>query len=242
MIYGEHCVANWAWHVEPLKHPGYTIWGCWGGTGELKVGNQRYHLSAGDIFFLDYREAVHGTQGDTWLQVRCIDFEELPIHVNGVHKVMHSHFMGSLFSKFKNSATRDEQKLWLSAILLEFNSLNDDFSKENKLVRSITSLHELIEEHPELLFSIKKFAQSVHYNTDHFIREYKKAYGISPYQQRQKLRYEKAYSLLCHSSFSVSKISELCGFDTPNSFTKFFHKYSGFSPVKLRKKHQTQTK
>ena len=236
MRYGEHCVPNWSWQVDTGSHLGYTIWGCWGGTGELKIGNHSYPVSSGDIFFLDYKEPVSGIQGDSWLQIRYIDFNVLPVEVNGIHKVMTSpKFMGSLFSKLKNNTASEEKELWLRAILFEFNSLKEKLSKENELMKNISALHELIEERPELPVSIKEFSKSLYYSADHFIREYRKLYGISPYQERQKIRYEKARSLLCHSSFPVSEISEICGFDSPNSFSKFFRKYSGSSPLEFRK-------
>ena len=72
---GTHCIPHWSWTVKAGEHEGYTLWFVAGGKGSLYLGEECYALSAGDIFFLDYRTGVRGTEDNTdCLRVYYLDF------------------------------------------------------------------------------------------------------------------------------------------------------------------------
>lgn len=68
----------------------------------------------------------------------------------------------------------------------------------------------------------------------HFLRLFRKAYGLSPYQYIQHLRIEKARRLLADSAVSVADIADLLGFDNSQSFSRLFFQKMGHYPTQYR--------
>lgn len=240
---GMHRTPNWLWQVEKGMHSGFTLWGVWGGKGEMKIGKKTYSLSKGDIFLLDYNKSIYATQTDDFLDVKYIDFSKSPDFAYKEHKVMRStNFMNELFSRAKNAVDsgRGDARLWLDALLTEYSLSYDDSHSESELSKAVREFYNAAVEHPESPISVREYAHSVFYSSDHFIREFKKVYGISPYKVRQKFKFEKACSLLLHSSLSIAEISKHCGFEDSNSFSKFFAAYSGKSPLAFKKEKGAQ--
>jgi AraC family transcriptional regulator len=65
----------------------------------------------------------------------------------------------------------------------------------------------------------------------HFLRLFKLAYGITPYQYVQQLRLDKARMLLKHSSLAVQDIALALGFENSQSFSRLFHQRTGLYPT-----------
>jgi AraC family transcriptional regulator len=65
----------------------------------------------------------------------------------------------------------------------------------------------------------------------HFLRLFKLAYGITPYQYVQQWRLEKACGLLKHSSLAVQDIALLLGFESSQSFSRLFYQRMGLYPT-----------
>lgn len=68
----------------------------------------------------------------------------------------------------------------------------------------------------------------------HFLRLFRKAYGLSPYQYIQQLRIEKARVLLADPVIPVADIAELLGFDNSQSFSRLFFQKMGLYPTQYR--------
>ncbi len=71
--------------------------------------------------------------------------------------------------------------------------------------------------------------------SEHYmLREFKKFFGITPYQYLTGRRLEEARSLLLGTNNSVSQISLMVGFEYLSSFTKLFSRRFNMSPIKFR--------
>lgn len=68
----------------------------------------------------------------------------------------------------------------------------------------------------------------------HFLRLFRAAYGLSPYQYIQHLRIEKAKVLLAGSVISVMDLAELLGFDNSQSFSRLFFRKMRLYPTQYR--------
>jgi AraC family transcriptional regulator len=68
----------------------------------------------------------------------------------------------------------------------------------------------------------------------HFLRLFKLAYGLSPYQFIQDLRLEKARILLSQTSVPVADLAYSLGFVNPQSFSRLFFQRLGLYPSKYR--------
>jgi len=68
----------------------------------------------------------------------------------------------------------------------------------------------------------------------HFLRLFRTAYGLSPYQYIQHLRLEKARVLLTDSVMPVTDVAGLLGFDNSQSFSRLFYQRMGLYPTQYR--------
>jgi len=68
----------------------------------------------------------------------------------------------------------------------------------------------------------------------HFIRRFKSATGITPFQYLANLRLERAQQLLTDSNLPIKDIAPLCGFENEYYFSNFFKKFKHISPSRFR--------
>jgi AraC family transcriptional regulator len=68
----------------------------------------------------------------------------------------------------------------------------------------------------------------------HFLRLFRSAYGLSPYQYIQHLRIEKARALLSDSVITISDLAGLLGFENSQSFSRLFFQKMGIYPTQYR--------
>ena len=66
-------------------------------------------------------------------------------------------------------------------------------------------------------------------------RRFTEVTGISPIDYLLKLRLEKSITLLISTHMSITDIAFNTGFEDSNYFARQFHKFTGFTPSKLRK-------
>jgi AraC family transcriptional regulator len=68
----------------------------------------------------------------------------------------------------------------------------------------------------------------------HFLRLFRRAYGLTPHQYIQQLRIEKASILLSGSDLSITDIAGLLGFENSQSFSRLFFQRTGLYPSQSR--------
>ena len=66
--------------------------------------------------------------------------------------------------------------------------------------------------------------------------KFKSDYKTTPIEYITKLRINKAKDLLVNSNYSVTRISEMCGYDNPYYFSNIFKKHEKLPPIKFRQK------
>lgn len=71
-------------------------------------------------------------------------------------------------------------------------------------------------------------------NQYYFLREFKKAFHVTPHQFLTERRLEVASTMLKSSNYSISEICYAIGFSDPASFSKLFKKRFGSSPNNFR--------
>lgn len=83
--------------------------------------------------------------------------------------------------------------------------------------------------------SLTLLADKAHVSSAHFSRVFKEVTGMSLTVYLNKKRTSKAKELLWKTSYSVSEIAELSGFESIPHFYRTFKKFTGSTPAKYRK-------
>lgn len=86
--------------------------------------------------------------------------------------------------------------------------------------------------------SIEEYANSHHMSVSWFIRNFKEYTESTPAQYILSLRISNAQTLLETTSYNVTEIAEIVGYDNPLYFSRIFKKQSGMSPSEFRKQLQ----
>lgn len=93
---------------------------------------------------------------------------------------------------------------------------------------------EYIEEHYCENFGLRELAAQCNISQSRLSHLFGDELGTSPSKLRTNLRIEKASILLTTTDDSIVKISDDCGFDTPNYFTQCFSNSVGMTPTEYR--------
>lgn len=106
----------------------------------------------------------------------------------------------------------------------------------------ITSTVNYMNRNLDKKLDIDELAARVYLSHSGLIWKFRKELGTTPLQYLNMLRLRNAKQLLLNHSYSITEISEMCGYSTPYYFTNLFHKYSGMSPTEFRNYHLKKEK
>ena len=90
-------------------------------------------------------------------------------------------------------------------------------------------------EHYSEDISIDEYAQNNHVSVSWFIRNFKHCTGSTPMHYILSKRIYNAEILLHDSSYNVTEIAQIVGYDNPLYFSRIFKKAKGLSPSEYRK-------
>lgn len=82
---------------------------------------------------------------------------------------------------------------------------------------------------------IQEYAASRGMSVSWFIRNFKTFTGSTPMQYIVSIRIANAQALLENTTYTVTEIGHIVGYENPLYFSRIFHKQKGFSPSEYRK-------
>jgi AraC-like DNA-binding protein len=85
--------------------------------------------------------------------------------------------------------------------------------------------------------NVPALAQAAHLSPAHFSREFRRAFGETPYQYLLTRRLERAASLLRTTDRTISDVCFTVGLRSVGSFTTSFRRTYGRSPAAYRAEH-----
>ena len=117
----------------------------------------------------------------------------------------------------------------LCAILL--GKLYKETVKNSRIQPAVT----YIENHYNEKFDIEFLSKLCSMSQSQLRRNFKKEYNMLPITYKNRLRIEKAKSMLLYEVANISEIADQLGFDNIYAFSNMFKKYSGLSPTQFAK-------
>ena len=88
--------------------------------------------------------------------------------------------------------------------------------------------------------SIEAYAAENHMSVSWFIRSFKEYTESTPAQYLLSIRISNAQTLLETTSYNITEIAEIVGYDNPLYFSRIFKKQNGISPSDFRKHLQSE--
>ncbi len=107
-----------------------------------------------------------------------------------------------------------------------------------KAYEKISEVVYYMEQNYEKSLTLGDLASLSHYSRRHFTRLVREYYGRSPMEYLDMIRIKNACELLLHSTLNILQISQMCGFEDNNLFSRHFRTSMGVSPTAYRKQNQ----
>ena len=120
-------------------------------------------------------------------------------------------------------------------IMLQRYFLNSLKTDSTHAVEEIDKATLYFNEHYSEDINIDEYAQNNHVSVSWFIRTFKQCTGSTPMQYILSKRIHNAEILLHDSSYNITEIAEIIGYDNPLYFSRIFKKAKGISPSEYRK-------
>lgn len=111
-------------------------------------------------------------------------------------------------------------------------------SADDARLRTLTSLRrvrDLIDRDYAQPLDVETLARTVHLSAGHLSREFKAAYGESPYSYLMTRRVERAMALLQRGELSVTNVCFTVGFSSLGTFSTRFTELVGVPPSRYRR-------
>lgn len=105
-------------------------------------------------------------------------------------------------------------------------------NKKERIIRESISYMNANYDSPAI--SVSEIAEKSNVSEVYFRKLYKELFGMSPVSAIMNMRIQKAQTLLKSGYFTVSEVSEKCGFDNVKYFSTLFKKKTGISPSKVK--------
>ena len=105
------------------------------------------------------------------------------------------------------------------------NELNDHFVK-----KAVEVIHNNMQ---NLDFDKESFAMEMHVSGSLLYKKIKALTGLSPIEFIKSIRLNRALELLQSHKYTITEVSELCGYSSISYFSTVFKKYFGKSPTEV---------
>lgn len=152
-----------------------------------------------------------------------------------------SEMSSDLFHEYFNTGKQHEMIMDQKATNLFFkfsllyHSANKTRSKMLKYGQDLIKLRKQIQNHKYLHGNVKEMAESLNISISYLQHIYKELFGISIQQDIIHERIEYAAHLLYTTTYSVSEVAILTGYESFEHFSRQFKKITGCSPSSYRK-------
>lgn len=220
------------------------------GTAEYDTGNEVFRLKSGDMIYIPkgqrYNSHYFGSENISYCNIACSfspDFPEYRASVKHIpiQKLRFSDFSSTDEIKELHRSFTDRSSSGTDTIL-KFYKL---YAKiENRLTYSLEGsprdplqpAMEYMETHLTENTEIKQLAALCSISETYFFRIFKETVKYTPVEYRNRLRIQKAMTMLVNGENSIAEISEKVGFSSDEYFTRTFKKMTRMTPSEYKKR------
>jgi AraC-like DNA-binding protein len=121
----------------------------------------------------------------------------------------------------------------LTAILETFAFQRPQQEPDRESDHSISAAYDYLREHPADAISLKDLAEISHISPYHFLRLFRRQYGLPPHTAQLQMRVNLARRLLAEGE-AIANVAAAAGFADQSHFTREFKKSVGTTPQKYR--------
>jgi len=138
----------------------------------------------------------------------------------------------NLYQELASLETLDEIQLWLNQlyekILNYFQQKNEE--KKSPFERALDYIH-MNYRHD---FEISRIADHIGISYSHFRRIFRENTGDNVINYINTLRINESKRMLCQTSLTINDIAQHLGYNSSQTFNRFFKKYEGITPGEFR--------
>lgn len=106
--------------------------------------------------------------------------------------------------------------------------------EQKRAASAIDKVCSYIEDNITQDLSLIRLADVIHFNPSYLSRLFKQERGINLSEYIEEIRIRQAKELLKREELKVAEVGSLIGYVTPQSFTRFFKKWTGTTPQEYR--------
>ncbi len=221
------------------------------GNGRFHINNKTQHVSNGQIVIYTPNEPQHYQyDASKFTEVYWIHFtgyeahdylKEFGLLNHSIHTVGVQSELISVFERIIHELNikKPLREHLTTAKLVELLALfgraiqsNKDFKKFDyeDINKTIQLMHKKYS-HP---IRVQELADVSNLSVYRFIHKFKAATGVTPMKYITDIRINEAKKLLSETSFNVSEVSSIVGYDNPLYFSRVFRKIVGMPPSHYR--------
>lgn len=222
--------------------------------GRIKMGEKEYHVEKNTVFLVSscLPHCIYGDGEeycDDWIRFSIEQEDQdfisglglefnvpVKLHDDGISKLI-----AAAEDIFNSSVPQKKSALHhiLCSILIHI-SVNSAPTKKkhNYYDEELDKLRKNIYDDPAHEWNIPEIAEKLNISVSHFQRLYKNKFGVSCMNDVFMSRMEYAKQLLMNTDLTANDISDKCGFNNYEYFSRSFTKYACMSPVKYRNKYK----
>lgn len=217
------------------------------GKGYIIVNNRTYTLEAGDLCITNRETLVtlKSDRHDPYMRLffcvsgplvdKLCTFYEIsgPVHIKK-HAEDARPFFEQMFDSLKNDTYTE--KLCNNIIFNVITCATDKFSESPSLALSEVAdkTYDYIQKNFAQISSLDELCKQLHISKSHIIHQYKKKFGVSPYQTIKIKRLRYARELLLQTDTPVSEIASIANFNSTSNFIKQYKTEFGTTPARHR--------
>ena len=252
-ISGGHFVSKGAWIHPRMTLSDYELVVVVKGRFWLTIKGVKREFRKGDCFILFPEEEHYGTEeawevSFYWLHFKLQEKEEIIEGEQGFRTYFKKNQSGALPGIILNEFSRQEEtarpcNLMMELVLYELTQVTKKETMEKLSIYheeegDMEKIYEYIRATCYKSPQVFEIAKHFGYNTQYFIRMFRKATGVTPKQYIISRQIERAKYLLTTTSLKIKEIAEQVGMSDSKSFFKNFKKQEGISPNEYRRTFQ----